>query len=541
MKKIDKRRRYRLQHGYVSPTPMYAHQAVGVCDLEAHTHRGLLDDPGLGKTLQVLYAAMDLLKAGEIDCAVVVCKRGVIPVWLQEIAKHVGTVPVSVVSGRPPADRPSAWRADALFYLANYELLSRKGKHALPSFRYRPKVMASDDARDLSVLLRSRRCLLVLDEAAKIKSPRARVARVLAGLAPLAARRQIVTGKLVPERPQDVWSQAYFVDMGKTLGQSYAAFLRRYVVMAEAANGRRFPVGYRNLEELRALLPRFSIRRLKRDCLDLPPKTYTRRWSIQTAAERRLLVSILKELRDELEALSENRVALRDTAVSRLMHSAQRAAAFPSLEDSSVGGIGKFDALLEILDEEPGQVLVWCVHRDVAERAGHLLARHGVEARVLHGGVDPDERAACVGRFQEGAWRVLVATMGSLKEAHTLTNVTRAVYLQRGFSLNDWIQSTNRIHRIGQTGTVLIETILARPSLDAYEALILGAKEVVTDFVSGDSDDDRTVTRRSLLKYLEAELAEEDAHGRFGERAAEGASDDHVDGEEARAGIAGAS
>ena len=80
----------------------------------------------------------------------------------------------------------------------------------------------------------------------------------------------------------DLWAQMDFLDPEILGQQSYYAFRTKYAVMitANAAGGThkyQKIVKFRNLSELGKLVSPHSYRILKKDCLDLPDKVYTKR------------------------------------------------------------------------------------------------------------------------------------------------------------------------------------------------------------------------------------------------------------------------
>jgi SNF2 family DNA or RNA helicase len=103
----------------------------------------------------------------------------------------------------------------------------------------------------------------------------------------------------------DLYSQCEFLGP-RTLGfDSFFAFQGRYAIV----NRRQFGqhqfnqvVGFRHLEELTEKVDSFSYRVLKKDCLDLPPKTYTVRYVSVTDEQAKLY----NELRHDALTLLDN-------------------------------------------------------------------------------------------------------------------------------------------------------------------------------------------------------------------------------------------
>jgi SNF2 family DNA or RNA helicase len=103
------------------------------------------------------------------------------------------------------------------------------------------------------------------------------------------AYRRLLTGSPVTKSPLDLYGQTEFLRPGLLGFDSFYAFQGRYAVLNKRTMGAKSfqqIVGYKNLEELTWRVDQFSFRVLKKDCLDLPEKTYTARYVTLTAEQR---------------------------------------------------------------------------------------------------------------------------------------------------------------------------------------------------------------------------------------------------------------
>lgn len=82
--------------------------------------------------------------------------------------------------------------------------------------------------------------------------------------------------------------------------------------------------------------------------------------------------------------------------------------------------------------------------------------------------------------------KVLVATPASAKEGLTLTVANHAVFYDRSFSLDDYLQAQDRIHRITQTRPCFITSIIARDTVDEWVDVLLCAKHLAARLGQGD-------------------------------------------------------
>ena len=106
------------------------------------------------------------------------------------------------------------------------------------------------------------------------------------------------------------------------------------------------------------------------------------------------------------------------------------------------------------LDEK---IIVWTNFIENSDYLASLFSEMG--SLKIHGKMDMNARNHSVERFlQDPSKRLLVATPGAAKEGLTLTVANHAIFFDRNFSLNDWLQAQDRIHRIRQERPVRLRT-----------------------------------------------------------------------------------
>jgi len=95
--------------------------------------------------------------------------------------------------------------------------------------------------------------------------------------------------------------------------------------------------------------------------------------------------------------------------------------------------------------------------------------------------------------------KILIANPAAAKEGLTLTSANNAIYLDRSFKMDDYLQSQDRIHRISQTKKCNIIKLIARKTIDEYTDEILEKKELVARYALGDSNN-LDIKRQCLSK-----------------------------------------
>jgi SWI/SNF-related matrix-associated actin-dependent regulator 1 of chromatin subfamily A len=299
------------------------HQIEGTNFLRGRERAALFDEQGLGKSKQLIDAIVAQIADGELAGAVVICPNGLKTNWAEEIAKF-SDLPVAVFGAGRKARRSSFVKLRAAFYIINYEAVGAE----LPS---------------LKALLRFKPMALVLDESHRIKTPEARVTDAVLQLRASANRRYILSGTPVANKPEDLWSQFYFLDDGDALGTTLAEFRARY----RSEGG-----GYVALDDLRSRVDGMSKRRLKEHAVTLPSKQVRRLRLEMTGRQRELYDRMRNELAIWVQSLEGDQVLRQAEAIlARLVRLAQLASD-PSMLDAAYDeGPCKFTALDSLLEE----------------------------------------------------------------------------------------------------------------------------------------------------------------------------------------------
>ena len=86
---------------------------------------------------------------------------------------------------------------------------------------------------------------------------------------------------------------------------------------------------------------------------------------------------------------------------------------------------------------------------------------------------------------------ILIATPGAAKEGLTLTVANHAIFYDRSFSLDDYLQAQDRIHRISQQRPCFVHNLIANHTIDEWVDVLLNAKYLAAQMAQGDVDADK--------------------------------------------------
>ena len=315
------------------------HVKVGVRALCEHSYFFLTDEMGAMKSAQVIIAAQFLFEAGVIDKVLVVAPASVRGVWfdpeLGELQKHL-FVQSSVTEYH-------ARIRDWLFTSPDITKQVKKLEWIVTNYEF----IASKKRLDDLLPFCTSKTLLVLDESAYVKTYDSARTKACFQLRAKCGRVVLLNGTPIAHSPLDLFSQGNMLHPS-VHGLKYITHFKSHYAVEQAvvgASGRalhsprgreiRTIVGWRDLDKLTAKFAPYVLRRLKRDCLDLPealpPVTYEVPLTEATW-------KIYKDMRDEMVTwLKSGDVAVSSTAAIKALRLSQITSGFlGGIEDAGV-------------------------------------------------------------------------------------------------------------------------------------------------------------------------------------------------------------
>ncbi len=461
-------------------TKPYRHQRVIGDYLRAMPNVAVFCDQGTGKTKAVI-DFLDARSADEgVERILVIAPNTVVRTWEREVEKHSLYYDgyVHVLRGGSTKVRAILEDDRMGIHVINYEALQ-----AL--WRYEQ----FDIANSLQGGIWD---IVIADESSKIKhhtSMRAKRLHAFAKLQP-DCRRIILTGTPVTHSPLDIFSQYLFLDPS-IFGNKWTKFRARYAETVKkpfGPGGRNITIveGYKNLDELHDMKYRIAVRYTKKECLDLPEKVY----SVRTIPWPQKLRKVYDDLKDQY--LAEFKDGTKITAsniLARLGRLRQVASGFLYGEDGEVLDLKynpKLEALMEIIEESSGPIIVWVAFTEDIHRIEHALNKAEIVSASIHGDVKLDDRQEIIDRFQDGKTPVLVCQVAAAAHGITLTASDTSVYYSQTMNAEDRWQSEDRSHRIGQKNAVTLIDLEMESSIDGYIAGNLRNKKTLAAAVVED-------------------------------------------------------
>jgi SNF2 family DNA or RNA helicase len=299
-----------------------------------------------------------------------------------------------------------------------------------------------------------------------------------------------MTGSPITKNPLDLYTQCEFLDPWLLDFASYYAFRNRYAEMKTMhIRGRSIQVvhAFQNLSELSDKVKDFSYRVLKEDCLDLPPKTFMKRYVPLTPDQKK----IYEQMKKQAMAVLNGKVTSTMTVLTQLMRLHQITCGHFTADDGSTQSVdsNRLNELMSVLDETEGKAIIWANYQlSVGEIIQKIIKEYGEDSYVHYYGLtSQEERQDNIRKFQnDPKCRFLIGTPQTGGYGITLTQANTVIYYSNSYDLEKRLQSEDRAHRIGQQKNVTYIDLIAEDTVDEKIVKALRDKINIASEVMGE-------------------------------------------------------
>ena len=448
---------------YKFKTKPYAHQLTALEKSWNKETYAYFMEMGTGKTKVLIDNMSMLYDKGKIDSALIIAPKGVIKTWYeQEIPTHLPDHIENVsVLWQSNITKSQQEKLESLFEIET----------ALHILIMNVEAFSTEKGvKFASKFLNSHKVLMAIDESTTIKTPSAQRTKNILHLGKMSKYRRIMTGSPVTKNPLDLYTQCEFLDPYLLDFASYYAFRNRYANMKTInVRGRSIQVvhAFQNLGELSDKLKGFSYRVLKEDCLDLPPKNWTKRHIALSKEQQK----VYDQMKKTALATLNGKVTSTMTVITQLMRLQQITCGHFVADDGTTQEIknNRITELMDVLDETEGKAIIWGHwQKDIQNIVNEIEKVHGPGSVVSYYGLTPQEdRQDNIRKFQsDPKCRFMVGTPSTGGYGITLTAANTVIYYSNGYDLEKRLQSEDRAHRIGQKKNVTYVDIIAEKTVD---------------------------------------------------------------------------
>jgi len=404
-------------------------------------------EPGTGKTRVLIDVYRARLAMHEVDAIVVACPLSVRRTWVDQFRIWGGIEAELLHTSREPSGN--------VVVVGIESLSTGKAADILAGFVFNHK-----------------KCMIVVDEAHLIKNPRANRTKRLTQLGRSCDYRYISTGTPVARTLVDLYAQFNFLDPDIIGYPNVQTFEERYCRFGGFEQ--REIVGYKNQRELFDAIEPYVFRATKDECLDLPPKVYTRR-QVKLPAPVLAAYKTLKKT-----GVLGERITQGPLDLYLVLH--QMCGGL--MPDGTRYKSPKLAELLQVVEDSgDAACIVWCRYRFEVEEVAAALRAYGTVVQI-HGDVREAARHQAVQDMQEGRARFLVGTASSGGVGITVTAASMVIYYSNDWSHVTRVQSEDRAHRAGQTRTVTIVDIVCENTVEETILAALSEKKDLADYLA---------------------------------------------------------
>lgn len=461
-------------------TKPFEHQKAAVERFVDKPYGALFCEMGTGKTKIML----DILGNNDSEDIVIAAPNGLHFNWeALEIPKHFPKEDCEIYTwrGMPTSktrkrDLNQFLKSDAKyrFLLINVEALRTKNGYSL--------------VQDFLSSWFSRNKQFVIDESTCIKNPKAQQTRAVLKLAEMCHKRWLLNGTPITQGPLDLFSQCRFLNKTALPYNTYTAFKHKFAIETTMTMGQRSfkkIIGYQNVEELTKLLEPFSLRLEKKDCLDLPDKTFST-VSVELEPQQERLYQRMKD--ECIIEFETGNIVTATMALTQLVKLHQILTGFVTTDEGEAVSLknNRVKMLLQIA-ETSSPLVIFCAYKEnVRQLHEALTEKYGENSVVVYSGDTPlNQRSDAIRKFQSGRAQFFIGTSAAAKGL-TLHRASTMVYYSNNYSLETRLQSQDRIHRIGQNDKCTYIDLVVPNTLDDAILKRLKQKKELSSMVLDD-------------------------------------------------------
>lgn len=460
----------------------------------------LADEPGLGKTLEIINLALYNRKVHKIKhCLIIACVNSAKFNWYYEIIKHTNGAETPYMLGsrkkRDGTIRLDTGSSDKkLEDLICGHMYGDKKEDKLPFFLIM-NIEAMHMRKNRHYLIREQLAYLIdkkyigmiaLDEIHRNCS-----ATSMSGKQLLQLKKTIhtpiewipMTGTPIVNKPTDVFLPLKLVD-GHAYNKYYD-WCQNFCVYG--GFGGHEIIAYKNVPQLKEWLQSSMLRRLKSNVLDLPPKIQIIEYVENTSYQEKLYNTVLKDLlahRDEIVAAVNPMVKLLKL---RQVNGA------PELVDDTLQvdkayypKNAKLVRLLDLVKDIVGngeKVVIFSNWVEPLRTLYKFLARDYKICCYTGTMSQLDREQQKMTFINDPEYKIMMGTIGALGTSHTLTVANNVIFYDEPWNPATKEQAEDRCYRAGTNKSVNVYSIITRDTVDEKVHNIIMDKEGVSKYI----------------------------------------------------------
>lgn len=452
-------------------TTLFDHQKTGIQYGLTHDRFLLLDQPGLGKTLQMIYLAEELKARDNIEHCFIICGLNTLKYnWKKEIEKFsnldcrilgekktkkgkekIGSVKERLEDLKNPINE--------FFIITNIETL--RNEDIIKELKKKEPANKID--------------MMVLDECHVCKNPSSQQGK---NLLKISSKYMVgLTGTLLLNSPLDAYVPLKWLGIENSTYTNYKYYYCNFTGFFN-----NILEGYKNTDVLKDVLEKYALRRTK-DLLDLPEKTIIHEELAMEDDQDKFYYNIIEGLAEQVDKVRINTSTLLSMIV-RL----RQATACPSILSSdniSAVKINRSVDLIEQIVAGGDKIVIFSVFKPTLEEIASRIKEYN--PLICTGDLKDEEISKNIDKFQNDEnYKVMLATTAKMGTGITLNRASYAIFIDAPWTAAQCEQCEDRIHRIGSKDPVFIYYLWVKDTIDERVRHIVETKEAMADYIIDD-------------------------------------------------------
>lgn len=407
-----------------------------------HEGYGIFMDTGTGKTVCALEIAKHLGKT------LVLCPLSVIETaWIDDCHKFYPDLKIVNCWGENRKQRYKALETNSDVYVMNYE-----------SF----KILKNEIAK------MNFECMIV-DESSAMKNMTAKITSEILSMIDIIPRRYVLSGTPNPNSNLELFPQMKFV-LPDLFGSSFYGWQATYFHQ-DMTDPHKWYQTQEDKERLFSRLSEGSVFLKKEECVDLPSKIFQIREYTMCKKQEEYYMDMVNNIRDNINQWSKFEFT------AKLMKLREILSGFVINKDNTISEFrsSKTEVLKQAIEEIGDKpIIIWCQFQYEIETIAKEFDGVALTSKTK-------ERNQIIRDFKDNKIHLLFTHPKLLGKGLTFTNCTYNIYYSLSFSYEEFAQSQDRIHRIGQDNKCTYIILQAKNTIDETIYNCLQRKKNVVD------------------------------------------------------------
>jgi SNF2 family DNA or RNA helicase len=405
------------------------------------------NEQGTGKTASVIWATDYLMRLGLLKRVLVICPLSIMKAsWQADLFKFAMHRTVAIAYG-DSKKRKKIIDGEAEYIVINFDGVGIVKKEIM------------DGGFDL----------IVVDEASAYKNPSTNRWKDLRDLTKVIKGMWMLTGTPAAQSPVDAYGLAKLINPSG-VSPFFGQF--RDSVMMKVGAFRWVPKPQAKHIVHTVLQP--AIRFEKKDCLDLPPVTFTDRDAPLTPQQQAYYRILSKQML--IEAAGEEVSAINAAVkINKLLQISCGSVYTDAGEVIDFDVSNRLNVVQEVIEETNNKVLIFVPFTHSIDLLQKHLKKNNISCDVINGAVSANKRADIVQIFQtQESPKVLIIQPQAASHGLTLTAADTIIWYAPCTSVETYLQANARIDRPGQVNHMTIVHIKGSQVEDKLYKLLRG-------------------------------------------------------------------